>query len=78
MVFTESCDGAAALRSVAVAHRNKVTAACGVNNGVDVTLSDIGGGMDGLQSSRPSGVHNNPPRLVVLLSCKNTFSNLNS
>ena len=77
-MFTESCDGAAALRSVAVAHRNRVTAACEVNNGGDVQLSDIGGRIDGIYLPRPSGVHNNPPRLVVLLSCTNEFSNLNS
>ena len=65
MVFTESCDGAAALRSVVVAHRNRVTAACGVNNGGDVRLSCIGGRIDDMHSSRPSGVHNNPPRLLL-------------
>ena len=77
-MFTKSCGGAATLRSVVVAHRNRITAACGVNNGVDVTLSDIGGRIDGVHSSRLSGVHNNPPRLVVLLSSKKKFSNLNS
>ena len=78
MVLTESCSGAAALRSVAVARRNMATTECGVNNGGDVRLFCIGGGIDGIHSSQPSGVHNNPPRLVVLLSSKKKFSNLNS
>ena len=77
-MFTKSCGGAATLRSVVVAHRNRITAACGVNNGGEVRLSDIGGRIDGVHSSRSSGVHNNPPRLVVLLSSKKKFSNLNS
>ena len=71
--MTESCGDMVALHSVAVPRRNTATTACGVDNSGDVRLSDIGGGIDGMHSSRPSGVHNNPPRLVVLLSCTITI-----